>query len=122
MNKKQKQAAEIIKRNFSVMLISEGKYIYQDALVTVTSVSVSPDLSVAKVYLSVYNTDYKQEVILQLEENHNRIRSAMASRLKRHLRRIPRFELFLDDTLDEMYRLRNLFQRLREEHQMGEEE
>ena len=113
----------MIKRNFGLVLQQEGSYIYgPEPLVTVTQVQVSPDLSVGKIYLSVYNVDDKQTVLMELEQEYSRLRQALATRLKRHLRRLPQFEMFLDDTLDEMYRLNSLFDKLHEEQEFGEEE
>ncbi|MEM8586139.1 MAG: 30S ribosome-binding factor RbfA [Bacteroidota bacterium] len=121
-SKRQGQVAELIKRNFSLVLQGEGSYIYGvEPLVTVTSVQVSPDLSLAKIYLSVWNTDNKQAVLLQLEEEYARLRSSLASRLKRQIRRIPEFSLFIDDTLDEMYRVDRMFDQLYRDGQMPEE-
>lgn len=120
--KRQRQVAELIKRNFSMVLQSEGSYIYgAEVMVTVTNVKVSPDLSQARIYLSVYNTDNKQAPILELEENIVRLRQSLATRVRRHVRRVPEISLFLDDTLDEMYRLNALFKKLHDEDQMGEE-
>ncbi|MFK7934350.1 MAG: 30S ribosome-binding factor RbfA [Saprospiraceae bacterium] len=121
-SKRQLQVAEMIKRNFGIVLQQEGSYIYGvEPLVTVTKVEVSPDLSVGKIYLSVYNVEDKQTVLLEMEENHHRLKQGLAARLKRHLRRLPNFELFLDDTLDEMYRLNNLFSKMHQEKQFGED-
>lgn len=108
--KRQKQVSEIIRRHFSTMLQQEGPQIYgSSVLVTVTNVVMSPDLKLAKVYLSVYNTDNKQEIILMLENEHHRIKQAFYARIRKHLRRMPDFDVYLDDTLDEMYRLNQLF-------------
>lgn len=118
---RQKQLSEFIKRNFSLYLQQEGRYLFgSEAFVTVTNVILSPDLGIAKIYLSVYNTDNKQAVILHLEDNYPHIKKVMGSRLKSSMRRIPEFSFFLDDTLDEMYRLRGLFQKLHADHQMGD--
>lgn len=120
-SKRQLQVAETIKRNFGLVLQQEGNYIYgSEILVTVTTVKVTPDLSQAKIYLSVYNTDNKQAVLLQMEDEYIRLKQELAARLRRQLRRIPEFQLFLDETLDEMYRLNNLFDRLKDDKQMGE--
>ena len=121
-SKRQLQVAEVIKRNFSLVLQQEGAYIYGlEVLVTVTTVKVSPDLSQGKIYLSVYNTENKQAVILQMEEEYNRLKQALANRIKKHVRRIPEFQFFLDETLDEMYRVNSLFNKLHREKQMGKE-
>lgn len=116
------QVQETVKRAFSLVLQQEGRYVYQDAFVTVTKVEVSPDLSTAKIYVSVYNTDNKQAVILQMEDNHHRLKQELSHRLRRHVRRIPEFTVYLDETLDEMYRLNHLFDKLHDDNQMGDAE
>ena len=118
--KRQKQVGELIKRHFSRLLQQEGSYIYGvEPLVTVTQVKMSPDLNIAKIYLSVYNTENKQEVILSMENNYFRLRQNFGQRVRKHVRRIPNLQFYLDDTLDEMYRLNALFNRLENENQMG---
>lgn len=120
---KQKQISELVKRNFSVVLQDEGTNIYgAKPLVTVTNVKVSPDLGQAKIYLSVYNTENKQEVLLEMEEEKSRLKQALGYRLRKLVRRIPDIDFYLDDTLDEMFRIDQLFGRLRAENQMGSEE
>lgn len=121
-SKRQLQVAEQIKRNFGIVLQQEGSYIYgAEVLVTVTSVKMSPDFGIAKIYLSIYNTEDKQSVILQMEEQYPRLRQALGNRLRRHIRRIPELQFYEDDTLDEMYRLRELFGQLEEDNQLGKD-
>lgn len=120
---RQRQVEELIKRNFGIVLQSEGTYVFgSQPLVTVTQVKISPDFSQARIYLSIYNTDHKQEVILEMDENKYRLKQALGVRVGKHMRRVPDIDFFLDDTLDEMYRLKGLFDRLHETNQMGEEE
>ena len=83
---------------------------------------MSPDLSIARIYLSVYNTEDKQTVILEMESHYQRLRQSLAYRIKKQVRRIPDLQFHLDDTLDEMYRLRDLFKQLDEDHQFGSRE
>ena len=121
--KRMQQVAEIVRRNFGILLQQEGSYIYgTEPFVTVTNVKMSPDLSIAKIYLSVYNTEDKQTVILEMEDNYTRLRQSLAYRIKKHVRRIPDIKFYLDDTLDEMYRLRNLFQEMEKENQFGKKD
>ena len=118
--KRQRQVAELVKRNFSMVLQEMGVYIYgSQPLVTVTEVKMSPDLGLAKIYLSIWNTDNKQAVMLELEEEYVRLRAALGNRLKRQVRRIPDIALYEDETIDEMYRVDSLFERLHREDQMG---
>jgi ribosome-binding factor A len=120
--KRQRQVAELVKRNFSIVLQSEGVNIYGAApLVTVTEVKMSPDMGIAKIYLSIWNTENKQAVLLQMQEENTRLRQGLAQRLRRHVRRIPYIDFYEDETIDEMYRVDSLFDRLHEEKQMGKE-
>ena len=120
--KRQKQISELLRRQFSSVLMEEGSYIFEKALVTVTRVAVSPDLQNAKVYLSVFNTDNKQEVMLNLHEHNHRLRYALANKVGKQLRRIPDLQFFLDESLDEYFKMEKLFSKLRETNQMGSEE
>jgi ribosome-binding factor A len=113
---RQKQVGELIRRFFGMLLTEQGSNIYgRDKLVTVTEVKMTPDLLVAKIYISVYGTENKQEVILELEDSYPRLRQAFASNVGKQMRRIPAFEFFLDDTVDEMYRVHDLLNRVSDE-------
>lgn len=117
---RQKQVEELIKRNFGMVLQSEGTYVFGvKPLVTVTKVKISPDFTQAKIYLSIYNTENKQEVILEMDDNKPRLRQSLSIRLRKQMRRVPEIDFYLDDTLDEMYRLNALFDRLHQNNQMG---
>jgi ribosome-binding factor A len=118
-SKRQRQVAEMIKRNFSLVLQQEGSYIYgPQPLVTVTEVHPTPDLSQCKIYVSIWNTDNKQAVILQMNEGHQRLKAALAHRVRKHIRRIPEIAFYIDETLDEMNRVETIFDRLYDENQM----
>jgi len=121
-SKRQQQVGSLIKMHFSTVLMNEGPNIYKNVLVTVTNVVMSSDLGLAKIYLSVFGTENKQAIILELEQNNRLLRQQLANRIKRHVRRIPEIDVYLDETLDEMYKLRGLFGQLHEEKKMGKEE
>lgn len=120
---RQQQVEELIKRNFGIVLQSEGTYVFgAKPLVTVTKVKISPDFGMARIYLSIFNTDHKQEVILEMDDNKSRLKQSLGIRIRKQLRRIPDIDFYLDDTLDEMYRLNDIFDRLHDNNQMGDGE
>jgi len=121
-SKRQLQTGEMIKRNFGQVLQQEGSYIFSGTLVTVTNVKMSPDLGIAKIYVSVFNAENKDEILLKLRQNMWRLKTGLVHRIKKHVRRIPHLDIYLDDTLDEMWHLNTVFDRLRETKQMGSEE
>jgi ribosome-binding factor A len=116
---RQKQVGELIRRFIAMILTEEGRNIYgSDKLVTVTDVKMTPDLLISKVYVSVYGVENKQEVILLLEDNLTRLRQALAAKVGKQMRRMPELEFHLDDTVDEMYRVSNLLNRVSEEDKL----
>ena len=110
LSKRQLQVGEMLKRNFSEVLQSEGLYVYgAEPLVTVTNVIVTPDLALAKMYLSVYNVEHKQHVVDQVDGSLHLLKNSLVPRIRKHVRRIPALAVYIDETLDEMYKLNALF-------------
>ena len=121
--KRQSQVAELVRRNFGLVLQQQGTNIYgAQVLVTVTTVKMSPDLTLAKIYLSVFNTEHKQEPLLLLQEEIVKLRHELGQRIRKLVRIIPEISFYLDDTLDEMFRIDAMMRKLESEGQMGEEE
>lgn len=78
-------------------------------LATITSVKMSPDLQIAKVYLSLYGKNYSiGDFIKRLEARSGELRSFVGSKVR--LRRSPELRFYPDDTLDQMDRIRELIE------------
>ena len=107
-SKRQKQTAEIIRRHFGQVLLQEGSHIYGGAFVTVTKVYVTPDISLAKIYLSVYNVEDKQAIVDKVSSHVHHLKKNLAHRVRKHIRRIPDINFYIDETLDEIYRVNKL--------------
>ena len=120
--KRQKQINELLRRAFSMVLMEEGSYIFDKAMVTVTRAVVSPDMQNAKIYLSIFNTEHKQEIMIAMDENIHRLRHSLATKVAKQLRRIPELKFFLDESLDEFFRMDQILNKLRSENQMGTDE
>ena len=69
-------------------------------LITVSTVHVSPDLSLAKVYLSIFPSDKGKELLDSIEKNKKTLRYDLGKLVRTQLRRIPELLFFLDDSLD----------------------
>lgn len=88
----QKDLAEILRR--------KGMAFFGGAMVTVSEVRVSPDLSVARVYVSVFPSDRQQAVMDILEENIRVIRGELGREVRSQLRIVPELVFALDTSLD----------------------
>ncbi len=120
--KRQKQINELLRRQFSLVLMDEGVNIFDKAMVTVTRAVVSPDLQNAKIYVSVFNTENKGEVMASMDENLHHLRHTLAKRVGKQLRRVPELAFYLDESLDEYFRMEKILSDLRADNQMGKEE
>jgi ribosome-binding factor A len=119
--KRQKQVAELVKRNFSLVLQEEAPNICgRGVLITVTNVKISPDMSFAKIYLSVFNTEQVLEPLALLQEELPALKSKMAQRIRNQVRIIPNIALHYDDTIDEMYRIDGMMKQLEADGQFGD--
>lgn len=97
---RQEKIAELLKRELSLVFQREARTLCQGAMVTVTIVRVSPDLSLAKVYLSIFAGPDKNEVLKNLQENDKAIRFEISQAVKHQLRKTPEFMFYLDDSID----------------------
>ncbi len=77
-------------------------------LVSVTAVRISPDLSIARVYISVFPSERGDEIVKNLNNNMRAIRFELGSRLRHQLRIIPELKFFIDDSLDYLERIDEL--------------
>ena len=88
----QKDLGEIFQRQSQSLL--QGK------MITVTTVRVSPDLGIAKVYLSIFPSTNKDDVFALVKQNTKAIRHELAQRIKNQMRIVPELQFFIDDSLD----------------------
>lgn len=111
-SKRREQVGQLIKRNFSIVLSNEGLYIYGDALVSITDVKMSPDLRIAKIYVSIFNTEDKREVYDLIVKHTATLKYELVKRIRKHVRNIPDIHIYQDDLLDEMYKIDDMLNNL----------
>ena len=78
---------------------------------SVSGVKVSPDLSVAKIYISIFPSDKAESVMNILEENSRALRGELGNRVGRQLRIVPEITFFRDDSLDYVEHIEELLKK-----------
>jgi ribosome-binding factor A len=97
---RQQKVSKLLQRDLGEIFQREGNNLAKGALITVTKVHITPDLSVAKVYLSLFATENK-EGLLEVIQSHTRdIRYKLGQRIGRQVRVVPELQFYLDDSLD----------------------
>lgn len=104
------KVASLIKEEISLIFL----YKIQDpslGLITITGVKVSPDLRNAKVYISIYQKEKREELLQKVNDIKGLIKSQLAQRIK-NLRFIPDLTFYIDDTLDYVEKMDGLFKEI----------
>lgn len=96
---RQNKIARLIQKELSEMFMLQTKGM-KGVLVSVSACRISPDLSVSKVYLSVFPSERSAEIVANINANMKTIRYELGTRVRFQLRIIPELKFFVDDSLD----------------------
>ena len=94
------KVARQIQKDLGEIFQRQSKSLFQGRMITVTTVRVSPDLSVARVYISIFPTEKKEEVFELIKQSTKTIRHELAQRIRNQMRIVPELAFFIDDSLD----------------------
>ena len=97
---RQLKVARELQRDLAEIIRSKGMAMFGGAMITVSEVRISPDLSIAKVYVSIFPSAKQEEALKILEENKKAIRGELGHKVASQLRIVPDMDFYLDTTLD----------------------
>jgi ribosome-binding factor A len=105
---RQQKIARLIQRDLSEMFQRKARDLFPGNMITVTKVHISPDLSYARSYLSLFGKIEKNELLKQINMRKKEIRRELGNRIHNQVRIIPELEFFIDDSLDYIENIENL--------------
>lgn len=108
-SKRQQKVARQLQKDLGEIFQREVPHLFNGAFITVTSVRVSPDLSIARVYLSFLATKDKPGLLETIRENSRTIRQHLGTRVRHQLRIVPDLSFFIDDTAEYAEKMDKLF-------------
>jgi ribosome-binding factor A len=97
---RQKKVSRLIQKELADIFIRKNNEIAHGKLVSVTIVRVSPDLSFAKVFLSIFPTTGQNEILEAIKDMTPKIRFELGQKVRTQLRIVPEIAFFIDDSLD----------------------
>jgi ribosome-binding factor A len=97
---RQKKIAGVIQKDLVDVLQRAAQEGMQGTIISVSKVRVTTDLSIAKVYLSVFPSEKRTELVKGIQSNTALIRHELAKRTRNQLRRMPELTFYGDDSLD----------------------
>jgi ribosome-binding factor A len=107
-NVRQSKISELIKRELSMIFQQNAGSYCKGAMVTVTIVRTTKDLSIAKVYLSIFGSKDDKEAFKEIVKHKNQIRNDLARIVRNQLRKTPDLQFFVDDSLDYAMKIEEL--------------
>ena len=107
-SQRQKKVSSLIQKELANLIAGDlRKGGVSNLLISVTKVRVSPDFSVAKIYLSIFPSNKANERLEQLKLNSSTIKFDLSKIVKNQLRKVPELLFFLDDSLDYIEKIEN---------------
>lgn len=97
---RQLKVAREIQKDLAELIRAKGMAAFGGAMVTVSEVRVSPDLSVAKVFVSIFPSEKQGPVMQILQENNKALRGELGHMVAKQFRIVPELIFILDTTLD----------------------
>lgn len=107
---RQQKISRLIQKELSEMFLQQTK-LTKGLMVTVSGVKISPDLSIASVYLSIFPSEKGEQTVKNINDNVKDIRYDFGQRVRHQLRIIPELRFFLDTTIDYMAHIDELLKK-----------
>lgn len=97
---RQNKISRLIQKELGEIFQRQGRSHFDGAMITVTNVIVTKDLSLAKVYVSLFATKDKKELFNKIIANTKELRLNLSQKVRNQLRIIPELKFYIDDALD----------------------
>jgi len=113
--KRQRQVAGAIQEEMNDIFRRLNLSMLDGGMVSISSVKVTPDLLEARIYLSLFQVKDTKATMKTIEGRAWEIKRELADKMKHQLRRIPVLHFYLDDTLDYVFKMEEIFKNISEE-------
>lgn len=120
-SKRQQKFAGVIQKDLAEIFQREGMNFLPNIMVTITKVRVSPDLALARVYLSFFKSANNTLALNTIKLHASEIRYKLGSRIKDQVRVVPQLDFFVDDTSEYVERMDKIFDKISKEPHQPEE-
>ncbi|RYG47220.1 MAG: 30S ribosome-binding factor RbfA [Chitinophagaceae bacterium] len=112
--KRQKQIAGLLNEEMNLIFQRLNLSMLNGGMVSISSVKVTPDLLEARFYLSFFQVKDQADALKKIEDRHHEIKKELSARVRHQLRSIPVLKFFQDDTLDHVFKMEELFKKIKE--------
>ena len=121
-SKRQQKFAGVIQEDLAAIFQREGMNYLPNTLVTITKVRVTPDLAIARIFLSFFNNGNMAQALHIIKSHASEIRYKLGARIKDQVRVVPQLEFFVDDTSEYVERMDKIFDKISKEERQPDSE
>lgn len=114
-SKRQQKFAGVIQKDLAEIFQREGTNFLPNTLVTITKVRMTPDLAIARVYLSFFNHGNTTLAVNTIKAHASEIRYKLGARIRDQARIVPQLDFFVDDTSNYVERMDKIFEKIGKE-------
>lgn len=111
-SKRQKQVGQVVMEEMNGIFVREGMNMVRGGMVSISKVTVTPDLLEARIYLSLFKIEDTHALMKEVMDRTAEWRHLLGNRVRHQLRRVPELKFYLDDTLDHVDKMEELFKTL----------
>ncbi len=115
--KRQKQVAAVINQELNDIFQRLGLNMIDGGMVSIASVKITPDLYEARIYLSFFKIPDPPAALKKIEERGWEIKKELTTRVRHQLRTMPQLTFYIDDTLDYVDKIEQLFKNIKKEEE-----
>jgi ribosome-binding factor A len=108
---RQNKVARLIQKELGDIFQRGSREYFGGKMISVTVVRITPDLSIARVYLSIYPFSSDEDPLSEIHENQSRLRYELGNRVRNQLRIIPELVFYLDDSIDYLENIERLLKK-----------
>jgi ribosome-binding factor A len=112
--KRQKQVSALLLEELNKIFQKLGLNMIQGGMVSISSVKITPDLFEARIYLSFYQVASPKDALKLIEDRAWEIKRDLVSSIRNQLRSMPQLSFYIDDSLDYVDKMENLFREIHE--------
>lgn len=121
-SKRQQRFGGVVQQDLAEIFLREGNTWLPGTMITVTRVRMTPDLSIARVYLSFFNTQETDEPIKKIQSRVKEIRYKLGNKIKNQVKIVPELEFFADDSLRYSEQMDKLFDEIGKQPKQEDQE
>jgi ribosome-binding factor A len=108
---RQNKVARLIQKELGDIFQRESKVLFSGKMISVTVVRITPDLGLARIYLSIFPSDKNKDPLFEVNENIPRLRHELGNRIRHQLRVVPELVFIIDDSLDYVENIERLLKK-----------